>query len=49
MHRNLGLAVVAVLAAAALLGSAASAARPDGAQRAAGFERERQPHDVVVG
>jgi raffinose/stachyose/melibiose transport system substrate-binding protein len=28
MHRNLGLAVVAVLAAAALLGSAASAARP---------------------
>ena len=28
MHRNLGLAVVAVLAAAALLGSTASAARP---------------------
>jgi raffinose/stachyose/melibiose transport system substrate-binding protein len=29
MHRNLGLAVVATLAAAALVGSAASAARPD--------------------
>ena len=29
MHRNLGLAVVATLAAAALLGSAASAARPN--------------------
>ena len=28
MHRNLGLAVVAVLAAAVLLGSTASAARP---------------------
>ena len=49
MHRNLGLAVVAALAAAALVGSAASAARPDGAERAAGFECERQSHDVVVG